>query len=193
MKTTNITLPNLGNLNLEIKLEGDWNKVNRLTDGLGNSIESGYNIAINKFSKRLLRIVKNCISTGTPPRGVNWEPLSSATIRRYGNHDLFYLTGLYYRSIGLYRYKSRTLIGMPINKKRSSQGGITLGGLARILEYGTYSKGSGRGKGAIPPRPLWAPSFKQLNGMNGLRKEILTEIRRQLYRDFGIRANQVRW
>ncbi len=82
---------------------------------------------------------------------------------------------------------------MPISQKRSSQGGITLNELAKILEFGTGGKGGGKNSGNIPARPLWAPSFKSVGGREGLRKEIIKGIRSQLLKDFGIKANQVKW
>lgn len=191
-RKTNITIPNINQLNLEVKLNGDWYKLDRLADNLVPSVMGGYDTGVNKFSRRLLVLIKKCIRTGTPPPGVNWEPLSPATIKRWGDHEIYYLTGLYFRSVGLFRYKSRTLIGLPIAAKRSSARGLTLNQLAIILEFGTGGMGGGRTSGTIPGRPLWAPSFKSLGGTNKLKKTIIMEIRRRLYKDLGIRANQVR-
>ena len=194
-KKVNITIPNIDNLGIEVKLYGDWVKVDSVVTGVAKSIQKGYDISIDRFSKRLLRIVKTSIATGIPPRGsgVYWEPLSRATIDKYGEHPIYYLTGLYHKSVGLFKYKSRTLVGLPIGKSRLSSGGITLNQLAIILEYGTGGYGSGGSSGTIPPRPLWAPSLIAMGGKEYLRKLILTNIRKQLRTDFSIKANQVRW
>ena len=94
--------------------------------------------------------------------------------------------------MGLFKYKSRTLIGLPIGKKRSSQGGLTLNQLALILEYGTGGKGGGKSRGEIPRRPLWGPCLKSIGGKEKLRASILTELRRR-FGKYGIKPNQVKW
>lgn len=181
----------------EIKLYGNWLKAEEVIDKLAPQIQKGYDIAVNKFANRILTIVRKAIRTGTPPPGggVHWEPLAPSTLKRYKNypdHHLYHLTGLYGRSVGLFHYKSRTLVGLPINKKRSSQGGLTLNELAKILEFGTGGVGGGKSSGTIPPRPLWAPSLKAAGGRKKLKQEIITEIRRQVA-SLGVRPNQVRW
>lgn len=193
-KIPHLSIPSIGNLPIEIKLYGDWHKAIELVDNLGPSIKKGYDIAVNKFSKDLLKIVLFSIATGTPPKGtgINWEPHSPITTKKYGEHPIYYLTGTYYRAIGLFKYKDRTLVGLPRSKGRSSSGGITLGELAKILEYGTGGKGGGKSNGTIPPRPLWNPSIKAVGGKEKLRSMIIKNIRKQLY-GFGIRANQVKW
>lgn len=193
-RKVNVTLPNLSDLQFQIKLDGDWVRVGQLIDNLAPDIQKAYDTATSKFARALLRIVKTSIATGSPPKGsgVYWEPLSDATLRKYGDHPTYYLTGLYHRSVGLFKYKSRTLIGLPIGKKRSSQGGLTLNQLALILEYGTGGKGGGKSRGTIPPRPLWGPSLKSIGGKEKLRATILTELRRRFSR-YGIKPNQVKW
>ena len=193
-RRVNINLPNPGNLEFQIKLEGDWVKVSQYIDSLAPSIQRGYDIATSRFAKSLLVIVKRSIVSGTPPKGggVTWEPLSPATIHRYGDHPIYYLTGLYHRSVGFFKYKSRTFIGLPINRKRSSNGGLTLNQLAIILEYGTGGMGGGKIGGTIPPRPLWGPSLKSIGGKEKLKSQIITELRRQLSK-YGIKPNQVKW
>lgn len=193
-KKVNINLPNPSTLVPQVKLFGEWVRAEQVINNLPSRIQKAYDIATNKFANRLLKIVKTSIRSGTPPPngGVYWEPLAESTLRKYGDHPTYYLTGLYYRSVGLFKYKSRTLIGLPINKKRASQGGLTLNQLAKILEFGTGGKGGGRNTGTIPPRPLWAPSLKSVGGREKLRAEILTEIRRQ-FKSLGLKANQVKW
>lgn len=185
-KKVNITLPRISDLQIEVKLEGDWVRVQHGIDNLSPDIQKGYDKAINTFSKRILTIVKRAMASGTPPpnSGVTWEPLSPATIKRWGDHPIYYLTGLYYRSVGLFRYKSRTLVGLPISAKRASNKNLTLNQLAKILEFGNEH---------IPARPLWAPSLKAAGDTDKLKKEIIANIRSNLSKSFGIRPNQVRW
>lgn len=188
-RKVNITIPDINSLNLEIKLEGDWHKLNTLADNLKESVLNGFDKGVEIFSKKLLKIVRRSISTGTPPpnSGVTWAPHKPSTIDRYGEHNLLNLTGQYLRSIGLHKYKSRTLVGIPLQKSRASASGkrktITLNKIAIILEYGNEH---------IPARPLYGPAYKSVGGPSGLKRELLKNIRSQLYKDTGIRPNQVR-
>jgi len=186
-RTVNISLPKISDLVLQVKLNGEWQTVEALVSNLGPSMQIGYDRAVDKFSRNLLAIVKKSLTLGIPPMGggVTWQPLSPATIERWGQHPIYNLTGLYSRSVGLYRYKSRVLIGLPIGTRRSSQKGLTLNQLARILEFGSND-------GRIPSRPVWSPSLKAVGGKNRLKQLILTEIRRELQK-YGVRPNQVKW
>lgn len=171
---------------IELHLEGNWVGVQRLTAGLPESIKKGYENGSEKFSKLLINIVKRAIRSGRPPQGsgVHWEPLSDNTISRWGDHGIYDLKGVYSRSIGIHKYKSRTFIGIPIGSRPSNpRSGITLNQVAIILEYGSDR---------IPARPLWAPSLKSVGGMGKLKKEIMHGIRTQLYKDFGINPKQIR-
>ena len=67
-KIPHLSIPSIGNLPIEIKLYGDWHKAIELVDNLGPSIKKGYDTAVNKFSKDLLKIVLFSIATGTPPK-----------------------------------------------------------------------------------------------------------------------------
>lgn len=187
-KKVNVTLPNVNSLNFQIKLEGDWVKVSTAMSRLAPDIQDGYDRAVVKFSNDLLKIVRRSMVTGTPPprSGITWEPLSPSTIKRWGKHPIYYLTGLYCNSVGLFKYKSRILVGLPINTRKSSNKNLTLNQLAKILEYGTTDL-------TIPARPLWRPSLESAGGLKKLRKDILTNIRSNLTHSFGIKPNQVKW
>ena len=58
-RKVNVTLPNLSNLQFQIKLEGDWVRVGQLIDNLAPDIQKAYDTATSKFARALLRIVKN--------------------------------------------------------------------------------------------------------------------------------------
>lgn len=195
-KSVLIKLPSPADIakNTQIKLEGDWVKAIEIWDKLGPSVLSGYYSGSGKFSRAVLKIVKRVIRDGNPPPGAYWEPLSPNTLKRWGEHDIYYLTGLYYRSVGFFRYKNKTIVGLPLNSRaRSSSGGVALSVLARILEYGTGGIGGGKSNGTIPPRPLWNPAFKAAGGLEKLNKEIIRAIRQSLYNGFKIRPNQIKW
>lgn len=187
-KKTNITIPQIPNI--EIRLEGDWQKAMYLTDNIQYSIKKGYDKGSSYFSKLVLNKVRNAIKSGRPPSGsgVKWQPLSDSYKKRRDSelpgHSIYFLTGLYLRSIGIYNYKSRTIIGLPyIHKPSNEKSRLTLIQVAIILEYGNDS---------IPSRPLWKPSLKSAGGINRLKKEIMHSIRSQLYHDFGINPKQIR-
>lgn len=186
-RKVNITLPKVSDLVLQVKLNGEWQKVEFLVSNLGPSMQSGYDKAVSQFSRKLLAIVKKSLTLGIPPvgGGVTWQPLAPSTIERYGQHPIYNLTGLYSRSVGLFRYKSRVLIGLPIGIRRSSQKKLTMNQLAMMLEFGSNDD-------RIPPRPVWAPSLKAAGGKNKLKQLILTEIRKELQK-YGVRPNQVKW
>lgn len=178
----NIRLPSAPNV--ELHIEGDWVKAERVIAGIDKSIAKGYDRAIEKSSKAILNIVKTAIRSGTPPRGsgVSWPPLSSSYLHAKGKHNIYHLTGLYLKSIGMFKYKSRTIVGLPqrVNRPDTS---LTLNQIAIILEHGND---------IIPSRPLWAPSFKSYGGKEKLRKEVIKEIRSQIFKDYGINAGKIR-
>ena len=194
-RSTNIYLPDKGSIQVKIKLKGDWQQLNILSDNLGPSIQKGYDEAVRIFSTKLLKIVKDAVKLGIPPKGsgIRWEEKSPNS--RNPDH-LYWVTGLYYRSMGIFSYKGRTYVGLRANGKASNGDNLSLIELATLLERG--SKGAGLhsyegNSNRIPPRPLWAPAFnKSMGGISNLRKRIITSIRQQLYRK-GIKANQVKW
>lgn len=186
----NITIPQLPNI--ELHITGEWEKAINLTDNISDSIKIGYDRGTSKFSTLVLNIVRRSLLSGRPPSGggVYWQPLSESYISKwnskYPGHSIYNLTGTYRRSIGIHRYKNRTLIGLPYKSKPGNKRSrLTLVQVAIILEYGSRD-------GTIPDRPLWKPSLNSVGGIKRLKKEIMHGIRSQLYRDFGINPKQIR-
>lgn len=175
--------------NIEVKINGQWQKAISLCDGLQSSIQKGYDKGSNRFSKKLILIVRRAIRSGVPPPGGGtfWSPLSEKTIKKkHGSHNIYHLTGLYMRSIGIQKSGKRTWIGIPRGIKPSNtHARKTLNQIAIILEYGSRN-------GKIPSRPLWKPAFKAANKSNQLKKDIMWGIRSQLFLDHGINPKQVR-
>lgn len=189
-KKTNITIPQLPGI--ELHLYGNWEKVQYLTDNIQKSIQKGYDKGSSKFSKKVINKVRSALQSGRPPSGsgVHWPPLSKSyndrVKKEYPGHSIYNLTGNYLRSVGIYSYKNRTIIGLPYNHKPSNKRSrITLIQVALVLEYGNR-------KGTIPARPLWKPTLTSVGGIKQLKKEIMWGIRSQLYLDFGINPSQVR-
>lgn len=189
---TSIHIPNLGSLGLEVKLKGDWVKATQLPVRVASAMRKGYDDGVDKFSKRFIQTIQKAITTGIPPKGsgVKWEPLSPKTLKRYGIHNPYMITGLYRHSIHLFKSKTRTYIGL--NRSKASGGGLkpdsklTLAQVARVLEYGN-DEGMGSG---IPPRPLWGPTLKSVGGNQRLKKYIIDSIMDKL-RAKGIKARKV--
>lgn len=187
-KKVNITIPELPQI--ELHLDGKWQKVTDLISGMGPSIQRGYDNGVRRCSRAILIIVRRAVNTGLPPKGTNWPPLSQATIRTHGEHKIYKLNGLYSRSIGMFQYRGRTLVGIPANLKITGTD-ITLNQLAIILEHGSKVNPDGGGNG-IPKRPLWSASFKAYGGIDKLKKEILRDIRRSLIKEHGLNSSQIR-
>lgn len=163
---------------IEIRNKGNWVKVENGLTHLQPAIQHGYDIGVAKFSDKLIRIIRKAIHTHKPPAGsgVQWAPL-----KRNHKGGIYYLRGTYYKSIGVYKYRNRILVGMPSGTKHYS--GLTLNQLAIILEYGNEN---------IPARPLWRSSLKSAGGSKELRNILMKEIRRSIITRTGLKANQIR-
>lgn len=191
---TNIYLPKKGSIQVKIKLKGDWQGLDTIPNNLRASIQNGYDKAIQSFANQLLRIVKTAVKLGIPPKnsGVRWEEKSPNS--KNPDH-LYWVTGLYYRSMGIFNFRGRTYVGLKNNRRASSGSDITLIELANLLEKGTKGIGlhsNDGGLNRIPPRPLWEPAYKNSMGGNAaLKKRVIKLIRQSLYSK-GIKANQVK-
>lgn len=188
-KSVNVTIPDISKLEIQVHLEGQWVNMDRLSRNMQQAIEDGYERGLDIFAQKLIGIVRRSLTTGTPPRnsGVIWEPHAISTTKKWGAHPIYNLTGSYARAVGVHAYRSRTLIGLPINIGKASKSGgkITINQLALTLEFGSANRG-------IPPRPVWHPSLKSAGGRTELKKVLLKNIRQILFQRTGIRANQVR-
>jgi len=187
-KKVNIRMPELPQI--EVKIDGQWQQVSNLINGMSGNILKSYDKGIHRCSRAIIHIVRKAIKTGLPPMGTYWPPLSKTTIRTHGKHGIYKLKGFYSRSIGVKNYQNKTILGFPYNQQVTNAS-ITINQLAIILEHGSKITPDGEGNG-IPPRPLWAPSFKAYGGVGKLKVELLKEIRRGLISEFNLTANQIR-
>lgn len=183
---TNKTSINIPMPQVEVHLNGDWIKVDRLLQGMNVSVSKGYKSGVEICSKSIIRIVKTAVSRSQPPPGggTYWAPLSPNTISSHGQHGIYNMTGLYGRSIDVRVYKNRTVIGLPMNVSVPDKN-ITLNQLSLILEFGDKD-------GRIPRRPLWGPSLKSFGGQKQIKVVIMREIRRKLMADFNLYPSQIR-
>lgn len=182
-RRVNLTLPVP---EIEIHLDGQWQKLDQLGTGIQTTIQRGYTEAVRKFSRKTLRIIQHSVTTGAPPKGVKWQSLAPSTIKRYGPHPIYNLRGVLRRAIRLNEGKSRTYIGIPARMKPSNpKSTLTLNQVMIILGHGSRN-------GNIPARPLFQPAYNAAGGNPELRKQILREVRSRLIKDFGIYPSQVR-
>lgn len=189
--TTNVYMPAP---RVQIKLEGDWEKVTAGIDGLPKAIRQGYDSAVDSFSKKLIALIRDAIYSGGP-EGTYWAPLSPETIKTYAKKGLtdtspWLRTGILSRSLGVYNYGDRVYIGLPSNAPypdslRGEDSGLTFIQLVRLLETGSTKRN-------IPGRPLFKPSLETAGGRRKLKANIIQEIRRKLI-PLGFKPNQVKW
>ena len=175
-RSINVSVPNPQTLIPKIEIKtGQWNKVKRFIDECPYLLQYGYENGVKEFGTKLVGIIRRAIASGRMD-GAQWAPLAEKTKEKYGDHPIYNLTGQYMRSIGVHYYKSRTLIGIPINVRKTRLSGkstITLNQVAIILEYGTKN-------GRIPPRPIWKPAFEKAGGSKGLQKTLLRSIKKMV-------------
>lgn len=167
-----------GSMNFYIKVDGEKAKrVQKFLDEFPGEVYMGSHEGALKFAKKLHQLVRRCLRTGTPPKGVSWPPHAASTIKSLGPHKLLNLTGFYMRSIKIIDQGPALTIavGLPRGLKRpsSAKGSsrITMKQIAQILEYGGPK---------IPARPLWRPAFNEIGGNARLKKDITQGIRKKI-------------
>lgn len=180
-KSVNVTLSTpVGSLEIYVD-KREQARAERLIAKTPSILTNVYVKGTEKFGNQLLRIVRQSLNTGVPPRGsgVSWPPHAPGTLKKYGDHTMLNLTGQYARSVTLVKGNKRTFVGLPIGIKKITYTGKTsrktLNQIAIMLEYGSRD-------GNLPPRPLWAPAFKAAGGKDVLQKEIRNEIRKEIRR-----------
>lgn len=165
-----------GSLTFYIKVDGKKAKrVSAFLDDFPGEVWVGSREGACKFANKLHRIIKRCLKTGTPPKGVSWPPHSEFTVKSLGAHKLLNLTGFYMRSIKVMDKGGTIAVGLPRGLKRPNNikgsSTLTMKQIAQILEYGGNK---------VPARPLWRPAYNQVGGPAQLKKDITAGIRKQV-------------
>ena len=174
-----------GNLNPQVELFGDWAKTRKLIKLLPALILAGSVSGQQSAAIELKRIVKRNIRNNGASLG--WAPLADSykkkkTVAGYPANRIYYASGSYYRSIKIWTKDGRVYIGIKAGAKSlSSKKKLTIGKIARILEYGSMRMN-------IPARPLWVPSFKEFGGTRRIKGFIIWHIRNTIYLRTGVKA-----
>lgn len=188
-----------------------WDRLQDFLSLVPGIMQKSYESSTKFFAREIKKIVKRCLQTGKPPRGVRWVKHAESTKRTHGpgakrnsdgsnvrsrkNHNaivyqdytLLNLTGAYERSVDIFTRGGRVLVGIPPRANaRASQSNnrLSMNALGIILEYGSGRGGSRQGS-TIPARPLWGPAFKQAGGYEKLHKMIYGNMVDALKRRFG--------
>lgn len=149
-----------------------------------------YKDAASRWGGKVVKAAKECVSTGRPPKGTSWPPLSEKYISWVGGEDqIYFKTAQYLESIGVHEEKveyygtnktgSRYFVGLPNGVKKwparysSKRKQLTLQKVGLILEYGSRD-------GRIPPRPLWRPLYEQMGGKKRIELYVKNAVKRQL-------------
>lgn len=159
--------------NIEVILDGDWNKLKLTLDQLRAQILQasleGQNSAAEKFRTLLRRNMRSAQTMG-------FAPLSPKTIdlKSKRGHDLsmFMASHTYYNSIEVIRRGNTIRVGIkPWTRNPYSK--MTVAQIAVVLEYGSQARG-------IPARPLWRQTWKQFGGPSRVRSIMAWHIHKRL-------------
>lgn len=181
---TNVTRV-IPNIVPEVELYGDWDKVKHLLGGLDEAIAIGVDKGQLSVAKKILAIVRKNIrenggSLGWPPVSYKYERWK--TKKGYDPKNLLFLGGTYYRSIIIWNARGRYYVGVKRGTRNPiSKGKLTVGQIANVLERGSEKR-------KIPPRPLWAPSFKQFGGTKRIKEIIIWHVGNEIRNRLGVTA-----
>lgn len=183
--TRRINLPgNLPPITPDIIIWGDWQRSKHLL----NTIDGVIMMASLKAKKSAAEKLKAAIRKNIRENGgsLGWPPLSTKyqawkSRKGYDANRMLRMTGLYYRSINVWRKGLNYYVGVQRGIRNPASGGnITVGQIAKILEYGSDHVG-------IPARPLWGPTYKQFGGSARIRGLMVWHLRNEIYKHYGVR------
>ena len=180
-----LTTRRISDFSPEVELFGDWDKVQKLLDGIDLTIRIGTTMGQVSAANKLKAVIrKNIRENGG---SIGWPPVSRRYAMKkrsmgYDPNNLLVLTGLYYRSINIWSNGNTYYVGLKARTRNMRTGGkITLAEIATILEHGSVVK-------KIKARPLWKPSFKQFGGTARIKYLIIWHIRNQIRVRHGVNA-----
>jgi len=178
--------------NVEIKLVGDWIRLQQLTGSLNIRVMLAAKTGQRKFAKKYRDKVKLNIRTGGKRFG--YEPHSKKYAAYKSKHGggtrLLHWSGSFEDAVEVVGLSGgRVGVGIPKGVVRGRYEGekgslLTISEYANILEHGSSSRG-------IPSRPVFRDTFKQdMKGMKGLRSYIQWQVIRNLNL-MGVQVNRI--
>jgi hypothetical protein len=142
---------------LEVKMEGDWEKANKVFKNLDTEIKAAYIIAQESLARR---IRKNILDRIRKQDG-DWAALKpnyvKSKLKAGKRPEIWRRTDAIKKNIKIIRRGYSISVGIPKNAKYPGRDDVNLADVASYLEYGT-SKGN-----TLPERPLFRPAYRSLN------------------------------
>lgn len=133
---------------------GDWGDV---TDLLKRKLNKAYSQASEETLKRVTLKGERIVVLHLRNNDLPWQPLRQATLankaRKGQSNKTLIATTDYLNSISSFTKRNVGFVG--VRKKVVNAQGQALVDIAKVHEYGSISR-------SIPARPLWQPSFKEL-------------------------------
>ena len=167
--------------NVEVKLEGDWFRLDQLTSNFGPVVMVIARRAQRSFAIKYKKRVQHHINTGGKRFGYPGHSRKYASYKqvRGGGSRVLYWSGTMHDSVDVMDLpRGRVGVGIPRNIRRPNyprehqdNNQLTVSEYANILEHGT------KGGLGIPARPVFSDTFKKdLKGNRGLKEFMATEI-----------------
>lgn len=158
---------------MEVKLIGEWAKVQRLLKSLDVNIRNSSLKSQRKIADKYVRLVKSHLRKQDIP---GWTPLSPRyadfKMGKYGHEDILLSTYLMYDSITSWRSNGVYYAG--IRNGENYPSGVSIARVAEIHEAWSTM-------GDRPHRPLWSYTWRNdMGGNKGVRAEFIEELRRRL-------------
>ena len=180
-----------GGFNVEIRLEGDWFRLQALLSDFGPKMMVIANEAQYKFAEKLRDRIKTHIRTGGRRFGYPSHSSAYATYKsRYGAPSrLLYWSGAFHDAVQVRPLRgNRVGVGIPRgvdrNPYRSGERMLSISEYANVLEKGAPSRN-------IPPRPVFSDTFrKDMGGIKAKKLFLQSHIVRRA-NQMGIRINKM--
>lgn len=159
---------------ITLQIFGDWRKIQRALDSLPKAVKQSASWGQRKAAEKLIKIVKDHINH----QDLGWSDRADST--NSNDPRILVDSGDYYAAIKAYSDRGTYYVGVKRNAFNSE--GTRISDYAVVHEYGW---------GDIPARPLWRPSFEEINGSSGVRDIIMKSIhdRVKKLRNEGLEVN----
>lgn len=144
---------------IDIELKGNWLGVSIALERLPTEVISSAVWGQRKVAEGLVKRVKKHINN----QDLGWVARAASTISN--DPRILVDQEAYYSAIKAWKVGNSYFAGVPANA--SNARGIKIADYAIVHELGWEN---------IPARPLWGPSFKEMGGKRGVKKEMIKPI-----------------